>query len=885
MAIPELVRELFTTATPFDPEAPNTRYNAIVPNLFRATFLMPGFKGQFKAFENTGGQVSLKWNAGQKLYDRVSAAFACTEGGGALATECRFASLLTRIDRRIYTTASNGVFPTTVSNLISDTWLTNNGNRTVLWPASTAVAPPNNTTPGSLDTALGLPAADTDPVFTQLQTTFRACLGTPLPAACTGGQPARTQRARREAREMILAFMAGAQIAVDASLAPKRITTGGTAGELLYMTRDWMLADSTLAVPAVIPSPIESEPTNSGFVAEYVLFRDGFRDANNDATGDGTRIGFGLTNPDRDASHTSTLPASDIPNLKPAMSVAYVGANDMLHAFRAGPNCGVPGTYEAPPGTTNPPYSGFLYESCGEQGGEELWGFVPYDQLGKLASRMMVQTRANHTYMIAAAIRVADVFVPNPGTTGNPTGATLDITLGTKTETVRGVWRRLLVFGRGIAGKYLTALDITTSGNYKTLANASVPPVPLWSRGNIDTVDGTATGADNNNAADRAAYAKLGETWSTPVITLADRPFNQTARKAAGVDFTIYMGSGYGAVATEGQSFFTLDALTGDVIATADVPTSAATPTGGYANAIVADAVAFVESDFVLAAQGQSSHPAANRPSRIYFGDLYGRLWKILTSDPATPLLVTDLGIEQPIAAAASVLGFEESGVVVPYVYVTSGYDNRQDPATSGQAFVLAGIRDDLTGALTPADACQQTPVVAPCLFKRELTQDFQGVTGYFRGTIQPAVLLSDATPPVGRVFFGGTRFNPPRPEGAPFAPPPPPCRSSFDSVVYALGAKTGEAAFDLNADPTADDAFVIFDNSKVAGITIVAAPDPAGGTATKLLIDEGLATGGGGGGGGGTPPDIPEGGPAPGTLGSGGVSTMVSRPSSTICQ
>ena len=97
---------------------------------------------------------------------------------------------------------------------------------------------------------------------------------------------------------------------------------------------------------------------------------------------------------------------------------------------------------------------------------------------------------------------------------------------------------------------------------------------------------------------------------------------------------------------------------------------------------------------------------------------------------------------------------------------------------------------------------------------------------------MQPAALLA-ATPYVGRVFFAGTRFNPPYPVGAPFAPPPctglgcnpvVPCRSSFDSIVFALGAKSGDAAFDLNA--TGDDSYVVFDNSKIAGLAIFATTD-----------------------------------------------------------
>src|SRR4029453_8604497 len=70
-----------------------------------------------------------------------------------------------------------------------------------------------------------------------------------------------------------------------------------------------------------------------------------------------------------------------------------------------------------------------------------------------------------------------------------------------------------------------------------------------------------------------------------------------------------------------------------------------------------------------------------------------------------------------------------------------------------------------------------------------------------FRGTVQPATAYSETastgTATVGRVFFGGTRFNPP---GSAFAPPVPPfpCRSSFDSILYARGAQSGLRAHHL---------------------------------------------------------------------------------------
>ena len=316
-----------------------------------------------------------------------------------------------------------------------------------------------------------------------------------------------------------------------------------TTGELLYVTRDWMLADSTLATPAVVGQPVPQGPTGSGYENEYKLYQDGFRNTDNEIVGDGTDLGFGLRNPDKDANHTTNGPATDVPNLKPAMTVLYVAANDMLHAFRAGPNCASPNPYELPPGTTNPPFSGFRYSACAETGGEELWGFVPFDQLGKLRQRLSVQTRSNHTYMLAASLRFGDVFVPNPGTAVDRDNATTSLTIGTQTELLKGVWRRVLIFGRGLAGKSLTVLDITTPGDYKTLANNTVPPVVYWNRGNIDTNDGTAGGTANGTAGDKTAYARMGETWSVPTMAFVDRAatgsgpgglVNSTARKPVG---------------------------------------------------------------------------------------------------------------------------------------------------------------------------------------------------------------------------------------------------------------------------------------------------------------------------------------------------------------
>ena len=341
----ELVKEVtpgspVTPPDDFDPDAPNTRYNASVPDLFLSTFSMPGFKGQFRAVQ--GGGVGVTWNAGQKLYDRVNnALLSCNEGGGGLAGECRFASLLDPDQPPHLHLVQQRCLPGVGGQPHRRHLAQHRRQPDGALAAPASIAPQDNTSIGLLDVALGLPATvDTDlttATFNALQTAYGACAGSNLAAACSAALPARTQRARREARERILAYMAGAQIVPDNLGFPKRINAGANQGSTLYYRRDWVLADSTLATPAVVGPPIEPEPTTSGFEPEYVLFRDGFRDGNGLATGDGTRIGFGLRNPDLDAEssgrgHPRRPLAGTGSTLKPAMSVAYVAGP--THAAR-----------------------------------------------------------------------------------------------------------------------------------------------------------------------------------------------------------------------------------------------------------------------------------------------------------------------------------------------------------------------------------------------------------------------------------------------------------------------------------------------------------------------------------------------------------------------
>jgi hypothetical protein len=847
----------------FDPRDPRTRYLAIVPTRIISSFTLPGFEGQVKAYQNDGfGNAVLKWSAGDVLQQLVQRGMvaACPANGttGASLGECSFGQLhgsaseatiatsSAAIKRRVYTTERNGVYTFDAPSLEAygrGAWTP--PERVVLWPPDTQVAP-TNLGEGILDAALGLPLdSSTDPAgdLLTLQNEFGACVGNNMPGGCTGGSTTNQMKtARLEAREMILAFMAGAQPAVDGN-GPKRSAannSGVSAGDIFYTARGWILGDSELATAAVVTQPLPSEPLATPWVSEYQLFRDGDGTSRPD-TDEMLMQGYGLRSPDGDASGTGNDSRA---NLKPVMTVVYSPANDMLHAFRAGPNVSPSTSCDDDPVTGTPGH---------ECGGQELWGFVPFDQLGTLRLRYInePQGRDNHVYMLARGVRFADVFVAD----ATPP---MSVTINGQNHDVNGVWRRILYFGRGIGGKYFTALDVTGPGAYTRSALGTAGPVPLWSRGNPDSQDGTAGGPDNGtDPNDRLDYAEMGETWSLPTIAYRDKTANTNALYGD-VDYVLYMGSGYGGPG-EGSTFFTLDALTGDVLATADVEAAAAAlgidrPTLTYPNALVANAVGFNPAVFSLL---QTVHPAASAPTRVYIGDIHGRLWKFLTARPEVALPVADLGEDQPVGTAVSLLGIPPSpDTPVPYIFAVSGNERRADGPFKMFGFIDEGTDDDISIPGTDTSGAPVTTYLpSRWLHTREYDQGLpEANCGYteeavFRGTIQPAtafecsnITTGTCQDPVGRVFFGGTRLNLPN---TVFAPPTPlacgigsyPCRSSFDSIIYALGAKTGLAAYDLNA--SGDDAYRIYRDNRIAAISMLADPDPTRG-GSSFNPDEG---------------------------------------------
>jgi hypothetical protein len=618
----------------------------------------------------------------------------------------------------------------------------------------------------------------------------------------------RTPRARREARETILAYTAGAEVSRVAGI-PQR----DVSGNALFHARRWVLAESSLGVPAVVPPPLEARPTNH--TAEYLLFRDGVRRNNGTIAVQAAAAGFGLRNPDRNANVPvgTANGTGENGGYEPLMSAVYHAANDMLHAFRGGPCRG----------------------SCAiaETGGEELWGFVPYDQLPKLPERMQAQGRSPHTFMLASSVRFTDVFVPGNWTESNTGRAFI------------GVWRTVLVVGRGIAGQHYTAVDITAPGQLNKVSLATLPPFAIWSRGNPDLQDGGLAGgqpgvtpgalnslldADDGDegANDQTAYSEMGETWSVPAMA-AVPPVD-----FFGAEFAMFMGSGYSPTQNpnEGKTFYAVDALTGDVLFAPRAPDSTKSCATldpneicPVPNALVANPAAYVA---VQLAPGFVGNPAASTASLVYFGDLHGRMWKFLTSapgsliqlQPTTPELFPPFNVaytdspDQPIGASAALLNLDG----IPHVYWETGHDLRVIPPANFNFVAMADVGNDVNPPQTQTDP-----------LARKFVLPLDNTLAGFRGTAQPATAFN--TRQLGRVFFIGTKFNDGEiPNGN--------CRSTFDSVLFAVGAVTGNAVYDLDSSGavTASERSVMLAGTKVNAIR---------GSLGEIVLDKGdLGTG-----------------------------------------
>tara|TARA_Y100000294_G_scaffold160762_1_gene164653 strand:- start:328 stop:4080 length:3753 start_codon:yes stop_codon:yes gene_type:complete len=171
--------------------------------------------------------------------------------------------------------------------------------------------------------------------------------------------------------------------------------------------------------------------------------------------------------------------------------------------------------------------------------GEELWGYIPPNVIGKLST--IVTTKANATnpiYGIDGTPVVKDIY--------------FDDTPNNSVNDPR--WRTVLISGLGGGGNGYFALDITDINNPTHLfAIENDTYNKLVKHWDIDENLTTYAYSWGNNPPDHYDYSKLGESWSTPRIIRI---------KVNGTDrWVAVFGAGYNSkVAPEfGSAIFIMD--------------------------------------------------------------------------------------------------------------------------------------------------------------------------------------------------------------------------------------------------------------------------------------------------------------------------------------
>ena len=178
----------------------------------------------------------------------------------------------------------------------------------------------------------------------------------------------------------------------------------------------------------------------------------------------------------------------------------------------------------APPASSRRPWD--RHERQYDCGGEELWGFVPFDQLGRLRSSTGTSPRPAPTTSTCS-----------PGASASPTSSSRQALAGASRRrrgrsTMRA--RGSLDAGRVAADPVLRPRHRRQvhdgarrdgPGPYTAPRLETGGPIPVWNRATRTPRTASSGACPNNStdARDRTAYAAMGQTWSIPVVGYVDR--------------------------------------------------------------------------------------------------------------------------------------------------------------------------------------------------------------------------------------------------------------------------------------------------------------------------------------------------------------------------
>lgn len=377
--------------------------------------------------------------------------------------------------------------------------------------------------------------------------------------------------------------------------------------------------------------------------------------------------------------------------------------------------------------------------------GEELYAYVPDDVLPKLPQivKLIVsrnQTLNNHVFTLSGAISVEDVFLRKAND-----------------SPVEG-WRTVVALGRGPGGKYYTALDVT---------GALDKPKLLFNKGNRN--DGQA-----------GDYDRLGETWSQPGIGEVKTGPNQ-------YQAVIVTGSGFGCKGTgEGKSLYVLKAENGEILKRFDI--DAVAPGLGAVAPIADNALVAMPSLYNPHLADDQRLDGADYVTRVYIGDLGGRIWKLNTFDTNSNNwsfnVVYDLNQNslsqkgQPVTARVAVLRNPVNAAEV-FVFLGTGGDTRV-VKTGKDRFLLAALKD--------VSADTENRALTPL---RVAGGDFFMPLPDVRDRVTVAALTAPTrTPAGGAVFFAASRpeFNADI------------CGNLYRGTLFGFFIATGQGVFDANA-------------------------------------------------------------------------------------
>ena len=252
-----------------------------------------------------------------------------------------------------------------------------------------------------------------------------------------------------------------------------------------------------------------------------------------------------------------------------------------------------------------------IYHAFRAEDGEELWGYIPPNIIGKLST--MVTSKANASnaiYGIDGSATVKDIYfddTPNDGV-NNPR------------------WRTIVMSALGAGGHGFFVLDITNISSPKHLFAIENDPfdkkVKIWG---IDEQkrEYSYTGGSIDANYD---YRKLGETWSTPRIIRIKHDGKDKWVAVVGGGFNGATNPNYG------SAVFVIDLESeGVLLKKIDIEDTSAS-----------DIVNSVPSDLVLIT-ANGTEKANYNGALVYTADLEGKVTKINLTDKGTMYETTTL--------------------------------------------------------------------------------------------------------------------------------------------------------------------------------------------------------------------------------------------------